>query len=354
MIRFECDYAEGTHPQILERLTQTNFEQTQGYGEDRHCENARRIIRRLCESESVDVHFLVGGTQTNMTVISSILRPHQGVISATTGHINVHETGAIEATGHKVLALPTGNGKLTATQIEQVYHDHWNDVNHEHVVQPGMVYISNPTERGTIYAKHELQALSDVCRKYNLPLFMDGARLGYGLAAEGNDLTLSDIAELCDVFYIGGTKVGALFGEAVVITDEKIKKDFRYLMKQRGGMLAKGRLLGIQFEVLFESGLYFEISRHAIEMAMKIRDAFADQKISFLCDSPTNQQFPILTQEQIRLLSEKYAFEYWTKIDDERGAVRFCTSWATREDDVEELVRDIRGKVKGKSKKIAS
>lgn len=341
MIRFECDYAEGAHPQILERLTQTNFEQTQGYGEDGHCENARRVIRRLCENESADVHFLVGGTQTNMTVISSILRPHQGVVSATTGHINVHETGAIEATGHKVLALPTGNGKLTAAQIEQVYHDHWNDVNHEHVVQPGMVYVSNPTEGGTIYSKHELQALSDVCRKYNLPLFMDGARLGYGLSAEGNDLTLSDIAELCDVFYIGGTKVGALFGEAVVITDEKIKKDFRYLMKQRGAMLAKGRLLGIQFEVLFESGLYFDISRHAIEMAMKIRDAFADQKISFLCESPTNQQFPILTQEQIRLLSEKYAFEYWTKIDDERGAVRFCTSWATREDDVDELVKDI-------------
>lgn len=348
MIRFECDYAEGTHPQILERLTQTNFEQTQGYGKDGHCENARRIIRRLCKNESADIHFLVGGTQTNMTVISSILRPHQGVISATTGHINVHETGAIEATGHKVLALPTGNGKLTTAQIEQVYLDHWNDVNHEHVVQPGMVYISNPTEGGTIYTKHELRALSDVCRKYNLPLFMDGARLGYGLSAEGNDLTLSDIAELCDVFYIGGTKVGALFGEAVVITDEKIKKDFRYLMKQRGGMLAKGRLLGIQFEVLFESGLYFDISRHAIQMAMKIRDAFADQKISFLCESPTNQQFPILTQEQIRLLSEKYAFEYWTKIDDERGAVRFCTNWATREDDVDELVRDIRGKVKGK------
>ncbi|MDR2918150.1 MAG: low specificity L-threonine aldolase [Tannerella sp.] len=341
MIRFECDYAEGAHPQILEWLAQTNLEQTKGYGEDEHCENARRMICRLCGNESIDVHFLVGGTQTNMTVISSILRPHQGVISATTGHINVHETGAIEATGHKVLALPAIEGKLTAEQIELAYTEHWSDVNHEHVVQPGMVYISNPTEGGTIYSKYELRALSDVCRMHNLPLFMDGARLGYGLAAEGNDLTLVDIAELCDVFYIGGTKVGALFGEAVVITNEKLKKDFRYLIKQRGGMLAKGRLLGIQFEVLFENGLYFDISRHAIQMSMKIRDAFIAQKISFLCESPTNQQFPILTQEQIGFLSEKYAFEYWTKIDDKHGAVRFCTSWATRKEDVEELVKDI-------------
>lgn len=345
MIRFECDYAEGAHPQILERLVATNFEQTKGYGEDEHCENARRIIRRLCENESADVHFLVGGTQTNMTVIASVLRPHQGVISAVTGHINVHETGAIEATGHKVLALPAKDGKLTATQVEQAYCEHWNDPNHEHVVQPGMVYISNPTEGGTIYTKRELEELSNVCRTNGLPLFMDGARLGYGLAAAGNDLALPDIARLCDVFYIGGTKVGALFGEAVVITNDNLKKDFRYLLKQRGGMLAKGRLLGIQYEVLFENGLYFEISRHAIQMAMKIRDAFAAKNISFLCESPTNQQFPILTEEQICLLAQKYAFEYWTKIDEKHGAVRFCTSWATREEDVDELVRDIIGKL---------
>lgn len=341
MIRFECDYAEGAHPQIMERLMQTNFEQTQGYGEDRYCENARRLIRSLCEDESSDVHFLVGGTQTNMTVIASVLRPHQGVITATTGHINVHETGAIEATGHKVIALPGIDGKLTADRIEQVYMEHWNDPNHEHIVQPGMVYISNPTEGGTIYSKKELQALSDVCRKHGLPLFMDGARLGYGLAAENNDLTLPDIAKLCDVFYIGGTKVGALFGEAVVITNDRLKKDFRYLIKQRGGMLAKGRLLGIQFETLFNDGLYDKISHHAVQMAMKIRNAFRAKKISFLCESPTNQQFPILTQDQIVLFSKKYAFEYWTKIDDQRGAVRFCTSWATREEDVDMLVKDI-------------
>ena len=341
MVRFECDYAEGAHPQILERLTDTNFEQTKGYGEDVHCENARSIIRCLCENDTVDVHFLVGGTQTNTTVISSILRPHQGVVSAITGHINAHETGAIEATGHKVLALPAVNGKLTAAQVQQAYDDHWNDANHEHIVQPGMVYISNPTEGGTIYSKKELQALSDVCRKNNLPLFMDGARLGYGLAAEGNDLTLPDIAKMCDVFYIGGTKVGALFGEAVVITNDAMKKDFRYLIKRHGGMLAKGRLLGIQFETLLENGLYFDISRHAVQMGMMIRDAFKSKGFSFLCESPTNQQFPILTNEQISLFSQKYAFELWTKVDENIAAVRFCTSWATREEDVLALVKDI-------------
>ena len=341
MIRFECDYAEGAHPQILKRLAETNFEQTKGYGEDNYCENARQIIRLLCKDDLADVHFLVGGTQTNTTVIASILRPHQGVISAITGHINVHETGAIEATGHKVLSLPAENGKLTALQVEQVYTEHKNDANHEHIVQPGMVYISNPTEGGTIYTKQEMQELSDVCRKYNLPLFMDGARLGYGLASENNDLTLPDIAKMCDVFYIGGTKIGALFGEAVVITNDSLKKDFRYLIKQRGGMLAKGRLLGIQFETLFKDGLYFEISHHAIKMAMLIRNAFRSKDFSFLCESPTNQQFPVLTNKQISLFSQKYAFELWAKTDDNHAAVRFCTSWATREKDVLALVKDI-------------
>lgn len=341
MIRFECDYAEGAHPRILERLIQTNLEQTKGYGEDEYCDNARDIIRRLCNAASADVHFLVGGTQTNTTVIAALLRPHQGVIAATTGHINIHETGAIEATGHKVLALPTENSKLTASQVEQVYLDHWNDVNHEHIVQPGMVYISNPTEGGIIYSKQELRAISDVCRKHQLPLFMDGARLGYGLAAEGNDLTLPDIAALCDVFYIGATKVGALFGECVVITNNDLKKDFRYFIKQRGGMLAKGRLLGLQFVTLFSDGLYFEIARHAVRMAMLIRDAFRANGFRFLCESPTNQQFPILSDIQIQTLSEKYAFEAWTKIDEHQTAVRFCTSWASREDDVLALSKDI-------------
>ena len=341
MIRFECDYAEGAHPQILERLAQTNFEQTRGYGEDEYCANARRIIRHLCQAESADVHFLVGGTQTNTTVIASVLRPHQGVISAVTGHINVHETGAIEATGHKILALPAANSKLTGAQVEQVYLEHWRDANHEHTVQPGMVYLSNPTEGGVIYSKRELQAISSVCRKYHLPLFLDGARLGYGLAAENNDLTLPDIAKMCDVFYIGGTKVGALFGEALVIMNSSIKKDFRYFIKQRGGMLAKGRLLGIQFETLFTGGLYLDIARHAVRMAMMIRDAFRAKGIRFLCESPTNQQFPILSSEQINMLAQKYTFESWTTIDDRQIAVRFCTGWATREDDVHTLIKDI-------------
>jgi threonine aldolase len=341
MIRFECDYAEGAHPQILKRLAETNFEQTKGYGEDPYCEKARHTVRRLCESESADVHFLVGGTQTNTTVIASILRPHQGVISAVTGHIHVHEAGAIEATGHKVLALPAEEGKLTARQVEQVCAGHRRDANHEHAVQPGMVYISNPTEGGTVYSRQELQALSDVCRRNRFPLFMDGARLGYGLAAEGNDLTLPGITRMCDVFYIGGTKVGALFGEAVVITNDGLKKDFRYLIKQRGGMLAKGRLLGLQFETLFEKGLYFELSHHAVRMGMLIRNAFRAKGFSFLCESPTNQQFPILTKEQICLLSQKYAFEIWTETDDSHAAVRFCTSWATRENDVQSLIKDI-------------
>lgn len=342
MIRFECDYAEGAHPEILKCLVQTNFEQTEGYGDDRHCEHARQIIRRLCDDDRADVHFLVGGTQTNTTVIASVLRPHQGVISADSGHINVHETGAIEATGHKVLALPAHDGKLSAAQVEEAVLAHQNDPNREHTVQPGMVYISQPTECGTLYYKEELQRLSEICRRYGIPLFIDGARLGYALEAETNDLTLPDIARLCDVFYIGGTKVGALFGEAVVILADTLKQDFRYLMKRQGAMLAKGRVLGIQFETLFEDGLYSEISRHAVRMAMKIRDAFEAKGISFLYPSPTNQQFPVLNNTQIATLSEKYAFEYWTKVDMHHTAVRFCTSWATREEDVDALIEDVK------------
>jgi len=342
LIRFECDYGEGAHPLILERLVETNFEQTPGYGEDVHCARARELIRDMCCRDSADVHFLVGGTQANMTVIASILRPHQGVIAASTGHISIHETGAIEATGHKVIELPPTDGKITSVQVENVHALHWSDTAHEHIVQPGMVYISNPTETGTIYSLSELQSLSEVCRRLGLPLFLDGARLGYALEADGNGLTLPDIAELCDVFYIGGTKIGALFGEAVVITAERLKPDFRYLIKQRGGMLAKGRLLGIQFETLFTDGLYFEISRHAVSMAMLIRDALTAHKIPLYCQSPTNQQFPILTRRQIDVLSLKYAFETWTPLDDDRSAVRFCTSWATREEDVRALVEDIR------------
>ncbi|MDO3409815.1 low specificity L-threonine aldolase [Saccharibacillus sp. CPCC 101409] len=342
MTRFECDYTQGAHPRILQRLLETNMEQTSGYGTDEYCERARAHIRRECGTEQADVHFLVGGTQTNTTVIAALLRPHQGVLSAETGHIAGHETGAIESTGHKVLTLPSDDGKITAEQVRRAYDAHWNDATHEHIVQPGMVYISQSTENGTIYSLAELEALSAVCRACGLPLFVDGARLGYALAAEGADVTLPDLARLCDVFYIGGTKVGALMGEAVVILNEALKRDFRYMIKQRGGMLAKGRLLGIQFETLFEDGLYFEISRSAVELAMKLHRALAEMGFSFRYDSPTNQQFPILPDGMLDGLREKHAFSTWEKIDDSHTAVRFCTSWATTESEIDELIGDLR------------
>lgn len=345
MVRFECDYAEGAHPKILEILNKTNFEQTPGYGEDPYCKKAREIILHLCEAKNAEVHFLVGGTLANKTVIDSILRPHQGVLCADSAHINSHETGAIEATGHKVLAMKSSDGKITASQVITAYESHWKDSSHEHCVQPGMVYISNPTENGTLYTKLELSELSVVCKERKLPLFLDGARLGYGLMAEGYDVTLTDIAHYCDVFYIGGTKVGAFFGEAVVIVNEVLQKDFRYLIKQNGGMFAKGRLLGLQFIALLEDGLYFEIAKHANELAMRIKAAFQKIGVPFLYDSITNQQFPILTNEQLRSLKSKYAFSYWGEIDENRSAVRFCTSWATRVEDIEKLEEDIQKQV---------
>lgn len=341
MYRFQCDYAEGAHPSILKRLEETNYDQTAGYGEDPYCEQAKEKIRKLCKKEDADVHFLVGGTQTNLTVISSILRPHQGVIAAVSGHINIHETGAIEATGHKVLAVPSEDGKITAEQVRALYEAHWSDESHEHIVQPGMVYISHPTENGTLYNKKELEELKKTCTGLGLPLFMDGARMGYGLMSDASELELSDIAQLTDVFYIGGTKVGALFGEAVVITNPALGKDFRYLIKQKGGMLAKGRLLGIQFDTLFTDGLYFEISKHADKLAMRLKEAFVKKGYRLKYDSFTNQQFPVLPNEHMERLKEQYAFEFWEKVDDAHSAVRFCTSWATKEEAVDALIRDI-------------
>ncbi len=341
MIRFENDYSEGVYPPILEKMIETNFEQTAGYGMDPYCERARLLIKELCEDETVDVHFLVGGTQANATVIDSLLRPHQGVLSADTGHINVHETGAIEATGHKVLAMPNVDGKITAVQVEEALIAHENDGAKEHVVQPGMVYISNPTECGTLYSLEELEALGEVCNRFNVPLFLDGARLGYGVMAEDYDVMIADIARICDVFYIGGTKVGALFGEAVVITNPNLKKDFRYHIKRHGGMLAKGRLLGIQFQVLFEEGAYFDIARRANVLAAKIANALKEKGYALKFESKTNQQFPIMTNEDIERLSKKYDFSYWEKIDENRACVRFCTSWATKEMDVEALIADL-------------
>ncbi len=341
MIQFQCDYTEGCHPKILEALTRTNFEQTPGYGEDAYCAAAAEKIRRLCGREDIFVHFLVGGTQTNTTVISSILRPHQGVVAADSGHIAVHETGAIEATGHKVLTLPNTEGKITAQQVDELCRTHWEDETHEHQVQPGMVYISFPTEDGTLYSKAELTALHETCKKWSLPLFLDGARLGYGLVSEENDVTLPDLAQLCDVFYIGGTKQGALFGEAVVITADALNRDFRYYIKRHGGMLAKGRLLGLQFDTLLTDDLYFDLSRHAVALAQKIRQAFLAAGFPLYFDSHTNQQFPVLPNDMLAKLGETYRYSTWCPVDDTHTAVRFCTSWATKAEDVEQLVADI-------------
>ena len=341
MIRFNCDYSEGAHPLILERLSSTNFEQTAGYGDDPHCQKARELILKECGNPDADIYFLVGGTQTNTTIISAALRPWQGVLSADTGHINVHESGAIEATGHKVLAMPGTDGKISAKQIEEAYKAHYEDETQMHMVQPKMVYISQPTELGTLYSKAELEAISKVCREKGLYLFADGARMGYGLMSEKNDVTLKDMAELCDVFYIGGTKVGALFGEAVVITNNELKKDFPYMIKQKGGLLAKGRLLGIQFEVLFEDGLYYRISSHADKAADIIRQACEKRGLGFLCPSHTNQQFPIMPDTMIKALSEKYSYAEMGRIDENHSAIRFCTSWATKLEDAEALAKDI-------------
>lgn len=341
MIQFQCDYSEGAHPRILERMMQTNFEQTVGYGEDHYCEMARVLVQKACGRPDADVHFLVGGTQANATVISSVLRPHQGVLCVRSGHINVHETGAIEHSGHKVLALEGTDGLLSADSVRAAMEEHLAEDGPEHTVQPGMVYISFSTEVGTVYTLSQLKELSAVCREYGLPLFIDGARMGYGLSSDGCDVTLNDIAELADVFYIGGTKQGALFGEAVVIVNESLKKDFRYFIKQNGGMLAKGRLLGIQFMTLFEDGLYFELSGHAVAQAMRIRDAFASKGYRFLVESPTNQQFPILPNSEMDRLSADFKFSVWQKIDEGHTAVRFCTSWATKAEAVDALLAAI-------------
>lgn len=317
---------------------ETNFEQTVGYGNDQHCANARKLIREICEAPNADVHFLVGGTQTNATIISSILKPYQCVICADTGHINVHETGAIEHGGHKCFALPGKNGLITASQIEKVLKTHFEDDEPEHCVQPGLVYISFSSEYGTIYSSTELQLISEVCHSYGIPLMIDGARMGYALMSEECDITLPELAQLADVFYLGGTKQGALFGEAVVIMNDNLKKDFRYNIKQGGGMLAKGRLLGIQFETLFTDNLYFDIARHADHEAMRIKKALQENGYPFLIESPTNQQFPILPNDLIEELSKDFLFSAWEKVDEDHTCIRICTSWATKPENVDKLI----------------
>lgn len=347
MIRFECDYGEGAAEPVLELLQKTNREQTPGYGTDDYCAQAAALIRTLCDVPEAGVHFFVGATQANFTVIDAALKPWQGVLCADSGHIHVHETGAVEATGHKCLALPGVQGKITADQVRQACRDHWASDSHEHTVQPAMVYISNPTEDGTLYSLAELEAMSAACRECGLLLFVDGARMAYGLTSPANDLTLKDYGRLCDVFYLGGTKCGALFGEAVVIPNAALNHDFRYAIKQHGAMLAKGRLLGLQFLALLngEDGTgcnpYFQLAARANRLALRIRAAFEAQGCPMLFDSPTNQQFPILPDAWLDVLNRRYATTFTAKPDADHTAVRFCTSWATREEDVEALLKDL-------------
>ena len=342
MIRLNCDYLEGAHPRILERLAQTNMTQTPGYGEDEFCQSARALLRQRCQAPGADVHFLVGGTQTNLIMLAAVLKPYQGVLAAETAHIATHETGAIEAGGHKVLALPAADGKITAEQVAKACLAHFSDEAHEHLVMPGALYISQPTELGTLYSRAELQALREVSREWNLTFYIDGARLGYGMAAPENDVDLPCLAQLCDAFYIGGTKQGALFGEALLILKDELKRDFRYLIKQRGAMLAKGRLLGIQFDELFRDGLYEELSRHAVALAKELREALTEKGYPFLVNSPTNQLVPILPDAHLDALRGEYAFSYQCRVDESHSAVRFCTSWATRPEDVRQLIADLR------------
>ena len=337
MIYFNSDYLEGAHPSVMARLNETNMVQTVGYGEDQYCAAAREKIRAVCQAPEADVHFLVGGTQTNTTVIASILRPWQGVLSADSGHINCHEAGAIESTGHKVITLPQHNGKLDAAELRALVATFYADDNHDHMVFPGMVYISHPSEYGTLYTKAELEALSAVCHKYHMPLFMDGARLGYGLAAEGTDVTLADVARLTDVFYIGGTKVGALCGEAVVFP-HGAPAHFMTMVKQQGALLAKGRLLGLQFDVLFTDDLYTRISRNAIETADRLKEGLAAKGYRFYMESPTNQVFPILENSQLEALEPLAKFGFWEKYDDTHTVMRIATSWATRMEEIEQLI----------------
>lgn len=339
MLSFESDYTVGAHERILNRMQEMNLVQQKGYGGDGICESAKEKIRKACECEEAQIRFLVGGTQANSIVIASCLERFEGVVAAQTGHVSVHEAGAIEYTGHKVLELPGHDGKVDACELSDCLKTFWEDGNHEHMVFPGMVYISHPTEYGTLYSLKELQKLSEVCKSYGIPLYMDGARLGYGLMSKETDVTLPDIAKYCDIFYIGGTKVGALFGEAVVFTRNNMPKYFMTMVKQQGGLLAKGWLLGLQFDTLFTDGLYGKISKNAIDMAELIKRELRKKGYEFFIESPTNQQFIIMENEAMEYLKRKVAFSFWEKYDENRTVVRFVTSWATKKEDVEELCR---------------
>jgi threonine aldolase len=342
MIYFDTDYMAGAHPKVMERLLQTNAERTVGYGNDPYTAKAKELVRQACSSPDARVYFLVGGTQTNSTVIDGVLDRHEGVLAAESGHINVHESGAIEATGHKVLTLPSYDGKVKAEDVRGFIANFYGDDTYEHMVAPGMLYISFPTEYGTLYSLNELEDLSDACHSAGIPLFIDGARLGYGLVAEGNDVTLADIARLSDVFYIGGTKVGALFGEAVVITNPDLMKHPVPLIKQHGALMAKGRLLGVQFEALFTDGLYHDISRGVVEKAIRLRDAFVAAGYKVEVDSPTNQQFFRLPNEVVDRLKENVGFEMWGPRGENESVVRFVTGWTTTDDEIDQLISYIK------------
>ncbi len=338
MYSFKNDYSEGAHPEILKALAESNLDQEEGYGLDRHSLNAARMIRALIGAENAGIHLISGGTQTNLIAISGLLRPHHACITAATGHVATHETGAIEATGHKLLTVDTVDGKLRPELIGPVLAEH----HFEHMVKPGMVYISNPTELGTVYTAAELSALYDYCRAHRLLLYADGARLGAALSAEGADLSLKEMYEFTDAFFIGGTKNGALLGEALVLKHADLKEEFRYLIKQRGALLAKGRILGIQFETLFREGLYFDLARHANRAAQTIARALKECGRGFLIDSPTNQIFPVMENRVIQALSRDFDFYTWARVDDTRSAVRLIASWATPESAVEEFIRSYR------------
>ena len=341
MLYFENDYCEGAHPAILQKLVETNFEKVSGYGTDPYCASAREKIRAACGAPDADVWFISGGTQSNAIVIASMLRRWEGVLAASTGHVAAHEAGAIEFTGHKVIGLPHTNGKLDAGTVEDWCRTFYADGNVDHLVFPGMVYISHPSEYGTLYTKAELEALSAVCHKYHMPLFMDGARLGYGLAAEGTDVTLADVARLTDVFYIGGTKCGALCGEAVVFTHGNMPKQFVTMVKRRGAMIAKGRLNALQFDALFTDGLYEKICAPAVKLAIKLRDGLKAKGYRFALESPTNQQFIIVENSRLPELQSKVVYSFIEKYDAEHTVIRLATSWVTTEEQVDELLNSL-------------
>ena len=339
MVTFESDYTTGAHPEVLRRLMETNLQNQPGYGSDEYCRSAKEKICRAVGLETAQVEFLVGGTQTNAVVISSMLADYQGVIAAETGHINAHESGAVEYTGHKVLALPQHQGKIDADELRAYLADFYQNDSREHMVFPGMVYISYPTEYGTLYSKAELEAVSAVCGEYGIPLFADGARLGYGLMSREADLTLPEFARLCDVFYIGGTKVGALCGEAVVFTKQNRPAHFLTSVKKRGALLAKGRLLGVQFDALFSNDLYFRIGKYAIDMAERLKTLFTERGIPFFLQSPTNQQFVILENGRLEKIRKKIGCSLWEPYDKTHTVVRFATGWSTTAQDLEALAK---------------